>query len=296
MNKNEALLVLDDSLREVIHTDFTIELLDDTSEFTEGPVWSKNGYYLFSDIPRNIISKIEVGKPKEVFLESSGCSNLTEDVYPRMQGSNGLGYDAEESLLICQHGNHGIGRYKDGRLKTFIHSYNGKPFNSPNDIIIAKNGTVFFSDPPYGLTGQKLMEGKFQPVAAVYSWKEDALQLICDHYQYPNGVCLSPDESKLYICSNKPFERFVTEYDTADFTKSRILCAENGDGIECDKQGNLYLCAKEGIVIVNSEGNRLGVIQMETVAANACWGGNERRDLFITAQHNTFLIRNLQKA
>lgn len=290
---NPSLMIQDDSLKDCINIDFQIETLDRACGFSEGPIWSKEGYYLFSDIPRNIICKIGSDIPKEVYLQKSGCDMLTEDVYAEMQGSNGLGYNNEGNLIVCQHGNHGLAQYNGIEIERFITTYKGKPFNSPNDLIIHENGTIFFSDPPYGLQGQKLMSDKFQPLAGVYCWQQGNVELIFDQYQYPNGLILSPDQQLLYVCSNKPFERFVTRFEVADLSKHKVLCAENGDGIECDKKGNIYLCAKEGIVIVNSEGRRLGVIQFPTIPANLCWGGADGTDLLVTARQNIFFIRNL---
>lgn len=289
-----SLTIEDNTLRNSIHIDFDIEILDSSCTFSEGPIWSADGYYLFSDIPENIICKIEPGKPKEVYLQNSGCETLTEDIYDHMKGSNGLAFYAG-NLLICQHGGHGIAQYNGRSIEPFITGYGGKPFNSPNDIIVHANGSIFFSDPPYGLNGQKLIAGKFQLVAGIYCWQNGEVQLLFDQYQYPNGVCLSPDGTKLYACSNKPFERYVMQFDITDLSKHHILCHENGDGIECDRNGNIYLCAKEGIVIVNSAGKRLGVIELPTIPANICWGGIDGNDLFITARQNIFLIRNLSE-
>jgi gluconolactonase len=97
----------------------------------------------------------------------------------------------------------------------------------------------------------------------------------------------------LYICSNKPFEKFISVYDTSDNHFIKVIAEENSDGIECDGAGNIYLCNKDGIIILNKEGRRMALIQLPTVPANLCWGGKEMKDLFITARKNVFLIRNL---
>lgn len=291
-----SITINDATLEQSISVDFEIELLDSGSTFSEGPIWNEEGYYLFSDNTDNVISKIAPGSAKQVYLPNSGCSEVTALVRPEMKGSNGLGYDANKNLIICQHGNHAIAQYNGTTISTIVNSYKGRPFNSPNDIIIHNDGRIFFSDPPYALLEQKLHPDSFQPIAGVYCWQNGNTELICDAYQYPNGVCLSPDQRLLYICSNKPFERFVTQIDTSNFSNRTILCQENGDGIECDRKGNIYLCAKEGVVIVNSNGKRLGLIEFETQPSNLCWGGTGGNDLFVTARQNVFLIKNLQKA
>lgn len=296
MSIHPAITIYDDSIHQAIHTDIEINVLDSNCRFTEGPVWNKEGFYLFSDIPQNVIYKIEAGKRKEIYLEQSGCSPGNTRVLAEQIGSNGLTYDNAGNLLVCQHGNGAVALHDGTFLKPHIASYNGKPFNSPNDIVVHPDGTVFFSDPPYGLQGQKLNPEQGQERACVYRYRNGDLKMITDEYQYPNGVCLSPDGYSLFTCSNKPFEAFVLEWDVETLQRKRQVAAENGDGIKCDRFGNLYLCAKEGLLIINSEGRRLALIKLETVPANCCWGGSEGNDLFITARENIFLIANLQKA
>jgi gluconolactonase len=291
---NPALTVYKEELKEIINTEFGIETLADDCRFTEGPVWNPEGFYLFSDITANVIYRIVPGQAKEVFISQSGTAtpedpNLNKD----MAGSNGLAYDSEGNLLACRHGSHQIGIVDDGNIKPYINEYKGCPFNSPNDIIVHPSGTVFFSDPPYGLKDGKPNAEKFQPLAGVYAWERGSVKMICDKYQYPNGVCLTPDLKRLFICSNKPFENFICEYDAYTHEFIRIVAEENSDGIKCDPQGNIYLCNKAGIIILNSSGVRLGLIALPTIPANACFGGPGKKDLFITARENVFLIKNL---
>lgn len=296
MAQHPALTLYDSSASNFIHTDFEIEKLDSACAFTEGPVWSADGYYLFSDIPRNVIYKIAPGTAKEVFVEKSGYTNSREQAYLAEQlGSNGLTFDNTGALLICQHGNGAVGKWKGSGIEPFLTQYNGKLFNSPNDIITHSNGTVFFSDPPYGLKEQQLQPQRYQPVAGFYCWRKDALQLFSTHYQYPNGVCLSPDETTLYTCSNKPFENFILAFDAETLQVKDTIASETSDGIKCDRHNNLYLCSKEGLMILNSNGKRLAKIALETTPANCCWGGSGLNDLFITARQNIFLIHNLQR-
>jgi gluconolactonase len=289
------LIIYQDEVKNYINTDFEVELLDKNCLFSEGPLWNKQGYYLFSDIPNNVINKIVPGTAKEIYLTDSGCSNVPEAEHPWMMGSNGLTYDTDGNLLLCQHGDHAVAKYDGTQLSAFVTSYQGKKLNSPNDIIAGKDGSVYFSDPPYGLRDQKINSEKYQPLAGFYCWRNEELKLFCDKYQYPNGLCLSPDGEFLYTCSNKPFEAFVLEFYVKDLSQKRIVCQENSDGIKCDVSGNLYLCNKDGIIIVNAKGKRIGLIQLSTIPANCCWGGKGLKDLFICARENIFLIRDLQK-
>ena len=293
-----SLKAYNNSVFDFISKDFEIETLANDCLFTEGPVWNNEGFYLFSDIPANCIYKITERGKKEVYLSNSGTKNPNDpdlDQERKQIGSNALAYDHEKSLLICQHGGHGIAKFDGKNLEPFISSYQGRPFNSPNDLIFHKEGKIYFSDPPYGLKDGKLNPEKFQSLAGVYCRQDDEVQLICDKYQYPNGVCLSNDQTVLYICSSKPFEKFISAYDTSNDQFIKIFAEENSDGIEADRYDNVYLCNKEGIIILDREGKRLGLIRLPAIPANICWGGNDLNDLFITARENIFLIKGLQK-
>jgi gluconolactonase len=289
-----SLQLYKDAALDIINGDFEIEHWDDACQFTEGPVWSKEGYYLFSDIPANCIYEIDEDRKKSVFLANSGTDNPQDpDLKPDQIGSNALAFDKKGRLLICQHGSHGIALY-DGKLQPYINSYYNKPLNSPNDFILHDDGRLFFSDPPYGLKDGKLNPIKFQPVAGVYCYEENKLELVNTDYQYPNGVCLSPGQQTLYICSNKPFEKRISTYDTVSRKMTGVFAEENSDGIECDRKGNVYLCNKDGLIILDKKGERLALISLPTIPANICWGGKEMNDLFVTARQNIFLLRNLQ--
>lgn len=291
-----SLKIYEEAIKDFIHTDFEIEILANDCSFTEGPVWNTEGYYLFSDIDVNTIYKISEGGKKEIFIAESGTKNIHADgIRPDHAGSNALAYDTDGSLLICQHGDHGVARWKNGALQPFLTAYNGRPFNSPNDIVVSHKGKIFFSDPPYGLKDAKPNPKDFQPLAGVYCWQGGDVKLVCDKYQYPNGVCITPDGEELYICSNKPAEKFISVYDVETLAYKRGLVQENSDGIKCDPEGHVYLCNKDGIIIIDSEGTRLALLELPTVPANICWGGSGLKDLFITARENIFLIKDLLK-
>lgn len=291
----QPLTIFNTSINDYIHNDFELELLDDTCLFSEGPVWNKYGYYLFSDISSNIINKIIPGQVKEVYISKSGCEDISNADLPRMMGSNGLAYDHKGKLLVCRHGNHDVACFENDSLVSYINNYNGKPFNSPNDIVTHHNGHIFFSDPPYGLKDQKIKADKYQPIAGVYCWREGKVDLLWNKMLFPNGVCLSPGQESLFVCSNKPFEANILEFDVKTLAFKRIVCQANSDGIKCDEYGNLFLCTGEGILIIDQKGERLGLIKLPTIPANICWGGKEGRDLFITARQNIYLIKDLKK-
>ena len=289
-----ALTVYDNHASAFLHSNFEIETLASDCLFTEGPVWNHEGFYLFSDITANAVYKIIPGTPKEIYIANSGTDNTNDgDLKPDQAGSNALAYDSDGALLVCRHGSHEIAKWNGKQLQPCISSYEGKAFNSPNDIVVSKKGRIFFSDPPYGLKDGALNPQKFQPLAGAYCFYQNEVRLFNDKYQYPNGICLTPDESELYLCSNKPWEKGISVHDAETLAFKRILAEENSDGIKCDEWGNVYLCSKEGVVILNSEGKHLALISFPTVPANCCWGGETKKDLFVCARENIFLIKNL---
>lgn len=293
---NASLTVYQQTVFDFINEDFEIETLLDDCLFTEGPLWNKEGFYLFSDIPANSIYKIVPGNKKQIYLINSGSADTFNlHLNSNQTGSNGLAYNIDGGLLICQHGGHGIAIYKGEKIQPFINSYKSKPLNSPNDLVVHSTGKIYFSDPPYGLKDGKLNSETFQPVAGVYCWQNRELTIVCQTYSYPNGVCLTPDEKAVYICSNKPFEKYISEYDIATHAFKKIFSEENSDGIKCDRKGNVYLCNKDGIIVLDKEGKRLALLSLPAIPSNICWGGEHLNDLFITARENIFLIRHLQK-
>ncbi len=142
---------------------------------------------------------------------------------------------------------------------------------------------------------QQLSPDLAQEEAHFYCWIKGELLHFYNEYKYPNGVCLSRDQRFLYTCSNKPHEAYVKEFDATTLGYIRDVCHENSDGIKCDRYNNFYLANKEGVLILNNEGKRIGLISLPTVPANLCWGGTKGNDLFVTARENIFLIPNLQK-
>ena len=291
-----SLRIFDDAIKQDINIDFEIETLADDCLFTEGPVWHRDGWYLFSDITANTVYKLVPGQEKEAFIKNSGTTNVSDDDLKQDQaGSNGLAWDNNGTLLVCRHGSHMVARWNGKALEPFITEYQNRPFNSPNDIIADGQGRIFFSDPPYGLKEGKLNSSTYQPLGGVYCYLNGELTLFCDKYQYPNGVCLTPDGKELYICSNKPFEKFISVYDPETLQFKRLLAEENSDGIKCDSKGNVYLSNKDGILLLNNQGKRGALISFATGPANHCFGGESGKDLFVTARANVYQIKNLLK-
>lgn len=295
-NINEALEVNDASSLPFLNSNFEITELCNDCAFSEGPVWHPDGFLLFSDIPRNTIYKVDVEGKKEIFLEQSGWSGSGKESLSHMIGSNALAWDKNGDLLICQHGNHGIALLdKNKQIQSFISNYSNKPFNSPNDLVVNSRGEIFFTDPPYGLKEEKLDPDKFQPVAGVYHWNGKKNELIFSDLKFPNGICLSPDEKYLYVCSNRKQEPFLMRFCFVEgIIVTEKLCEANCDGLKCDSFGNLYLANEAGILIFSSEGKKLGRIKLNHIPSNMNWGP-DKKTLFITAREAVYMIRDLIK-
>lgn len=274
--------------------DLKIETLASGFQFTEGPVWHPEQHLLFSDIPANKIWQLTPDNETLVYLDQSGCNHDDASYLSEQIGSNGLAFDAEGCLLICQHGNHALAQLdKTGQLHFLVNEFEDRPLNSPNDLVLHSDGSIYFTDPPYGLKDQILHPSKFQSFAGVYQYRQDELLLLSDDLRYPNGVCFSPDEKYLYVSSNHPDEPYLWRYRLAgsgEIKDQTILIEQNADGITTDQQGNLWLCTDEGIMIVSSLGVRIALIPLPDSPANLTWGGTDNEKLFITARSNIYLI------
>ena len=291
---HSALTVFHQDLHQVINPDFEIETLANDCLFTEGPVWNEAGFYLFSDISANVVYKLVPGRQKEIYIANSGTDNPGDaDLKPGQGGSDGLAYDQEGTLLVCRHGSHMLAKWDGNQLVPLATEFKGRPLNSPNDLVVDNQNRIFFSDPPYGLKEAQPNPAKYQQAARVYCYRNGELKNICERYQYPNGVCITPNHQHLYICSTKAFEKFISVYDLATLQFQNVLAEENSDGMKCDQSGNVYLSTKDGILILNSNGQRMGLIAFGSVPANHCFGGVNGKDLFVTARESIFRIKNL---
>jgi len=249
--------------------------------FTEGPVWHKDGYVLFSDIPANKIMRWDAEKGLSVWRENSN-------------GSNGLTFDREGRLIACEHGARRVSRTEaDGSISVIADKYKGKRLNSPNDCCVRSDGTIFFTDPSYGVKPEE-KELTFQGVFAVKPGSEPVL--LADDFNMPNGIALSPDESLIYICdSGRQGNRvrvFTVEKDGA-LKNGKILIENMGspDGMKVDAQGNLYIASTDGVAVFNSTGIKIGVIHVAEQPANCAFGGSDNKTLFITARKGFYAVR-----
>lgn len=248
----------------------------DGFRFTEGPVWMPDGYLLFSDIPANKIMKWQ-DENVTVFREDSGQSN-------------GLTLDKDGRLIACEHGNRRVSRTEaDGTITVIAETYKGKKFNSPNDCVVRSDGTIFFTDPDYGL-GNRPAEIGFNGVYRVNPGEEPVL--LADDFNKPNGILLSPDETKLYVAdtANNHVRVFEVAGD-GSVSGGSVLCSmQHPDGMAIDVNGNLYVTASTGVEVFNHEGKKIGTIQVPLPPANCGFGGGEYKTLFITARTGLFKV------
>jgi len=279
-----------------------IEKLASGFDWSEGPVWIKQGgFLLFSDVPSNTVYRWKEGEGVSVFLRPSGYTGAT----PRggEPGSNGLTTDSEGRLVLCEHGDRRVGRVeKNGKHITLADRFNGKRFNSPNDLAYKSNGDLYFTDPPYGLEKNVNDPKKEIPFQGVYRLKPSGeITLLTDQMSRPNGIAFSPDEKTLYVANSDPKRAVWMAYDVKpdgtiangrvffDAT-SMVGAAKKGlpDGLKVDKAGNLFATGPGGVLVFTPDGKHLGTINTGEATANVGWGGDGSM-LYITA--DMFLCR-----
>jgi gluconolactonase len=296
---------LDAALDSLLPAGAGMEKLTEGYRWTEGPIWSKSeGYLLFSDIPNNSVFKWKDGEGASLFLKPSGFAG--GEFNGREPGSNGLIYDAEGRLVLCQHGNRQVAKLADDG-KSFIavaDRFEGKRLNSPNDLVYDENGNLFFTDPPYGMANDAVKEIDFQGVYRVTP--DGKVTLVSKELERPNGIALSPDEKTLYVANSHGPRPIIMAFDLkADGTvgPGRVFfnCAELSaagrqgapDGMAIDKKGNLWATGPGGVLVINPSGKHLGTLLTGVPTAN-CKFGDDGSTLYITA--NNALVRIRTKA
>jgi gluconolactonase len=293
-------LRVDPAIDQIVPASPAIQKLAEGLVFTEGPVWIRQGYLLFSDVPSNVIYKWTGDSKVEVFRKASGY-NGTDAPAGAFIGSNGLTLDRQGRLIICEHGNGRVTRLeKDGKLTVLAGKYEGKRLNSPNDAVYKKDGALYFTDPPYGFVKQDEDPKKELKFNGVYRLAGGKLQLVYRELTRPNGLAFSPDEKYLYVANSDPqrkiWMRFeVTSagglangkvfYDVTNQTADGLP-----DGMKIDQKGNLYCTGPGGVWIFSPAGKHLGTIQPPETPANLAWGDADGKTLYITARKGLYRI------
>lgn len=293
---------LDPRLDKIVPKEARLERVAEGIEWAEGPVWDHAGHYLlFSDVPRNSILKWETTKGLSIFKKPSGYTSSTPFT-GREPGSNGLTFDAQGRLVFCQHGDRRISRLeKNGTVTTLADRYEGKRFNSPNDLVFRSNGDLYFTDPPFGLPKAFDDPTKELPFQGVYRLGRDGrVTLLTRELKAPNGIGFSPDESKLYVADSAQAIWFVFEvrsdgtlgpgqifFDGSELAKDRPGVA---DSLKVDVHGNIFGAAPGGIWIIGADGKLLGRFELGTPTGNCAWG-EDGSTLFIASNHLLYRIR-----
>jgi gluconolactonase len=280
-----------------------LEVVADGFAWTEGPVWDRQGkFLLFSDIPNNAVFKWQQGKVT-LFLKPSGYTGK-EPFTGREPGSNGLAFDSEGRLVLCEHGDRRIARLeKDGTMITLADRYQGKRLNSPNDLVFRSSGDLYFTDPPFGLPKTFDDPAKELDFSGVYRLaKNGELTLLTKELKGPNGIAFSPDGKILYVSNSNPdipvWMAFAVKSDGtigpgrvfADATPILSLGPGLPDGMKVDRHGNLFAAGPGGIHVFAPDGTRLGSILTGSATGNCAWG-EDGSTLFITSGTVVYRVR-----
>jgi gluconolactonase len=292
---------LSPALDAVVPPDARLEQVAGGFEFTEGPVWSPEGALLFSSPNTNAIYRWHPRGEVTVFRSKSGYTGVDIGRY-HQPGSNGLAFDPQGRLTICQHGNRRVIRVEPhGNVTVIADRFEGRRLSSPNDLVYRSDGTLFFTDPPFGLPGVFDDPAKELPFSGVFAVREGEVRLVTDELAGPNGLAFSPDERFLYVGNWDPASKVIMRYEVdADCVVRGAsvfadLTAEPGDaaldGLKVDEVGNVYACGPGGVWILSPAGERLGLLRLPEEPHNLAWGDADRRTLYITALTGIYRIR-----
>jgi gluconolactonase len=267
--------------------------------FTEGPLWHSDGYWLFVDVRANLIYRLRPGGRPEIVREQSGSSN-------------GMTFDRQGRLLICEGDNRQVTRCEpDGTYTPLAQRLGGKRINRPNDIVTRSDGSIYFTDPGGRLTPQE-RELTFSGVHRIAP--DGTLTNATAETEYPNGIAFSPDEHVLYVAITRRDEKCIDEkargevcvhqciraFDVAadgGLSNNRVFAlmasAADGvpDGMKVDVEGRVYCTGPEGVWVFDPSGRHLGVIRLPEIPANCAWGGPDHRTMLFTARTSLFAMR-----
>jgi gluconolactonase len=285
----------------LIDPDGPIEVLAEGFVWSEGPVWidEEGGYLLLSDVPGNVMYRWSEADGLSEFLNPSGHPGPNTSGFAE-PGSNGLVPGPPGTILMCDHGNRAVARLDLAtREKTFLAThFEGKRFNSPNDLVRARDGAIYFTDPPYGLEGRNASPLKELGWNGVYRLDPDGtVTLLTKELTYPNGIILSPDERILYVAVSHPARAVVLAYKLSDgrLGEGRVFAAFDKhlgpglpDGMAMDERGTLFITGPGGVHVLSSNGEPLGLVATGTKIAN-CSFGEDGRTLFLAS--DTMLAR-----
>jgi gluconolactonase len=288
---------LDPRFDRLVPRDAMLEKVAEGFEWSEGPVWVRDGgLLLFSDIPHNSVLQWKPGEPARLYLKPAGYTGAV--ARGGESGSNGLLLDGQGRLVLCQHGDRRLARLEaDGSFTTLADGYQGKRFNSPNDVTRKSNGDLYFTDPPYGLANGPDDPARELDFCGVYRLATDGqVTLLTREMTRPNGIAFSPDEKTLYVAQSDPQRAVWMAFEVkpdGTLGKGRVFhdatksVGQEGlpglpDGLKVDRAGHLFATGPGGVNVFAPDGTLLGRINPGVPTANCCFG-EDGSVLFLTA-------------
>jgi len=260
-------------------TDLKVDRIITGVMFAEGPAWSKDGYLIFSDIPNNKLLQFKPGEPAGLFRDNSN-------------GANGNTFDAQGRLYTCESHSRRVTRTdKKGKIEVIAEKYQGKRLNAPNDVVVRKDGEVYFTDPAFG-NQQESRDLDFYGVYRIT--RKGELEIISKPKGRPNGVAISPNGRILYVTNSD--ERTVRAYDldhNGAVSNERVVVSQIAgipDGIRVDEKGNLYVAAAK-LEVYTPEGKSLASIPMQETPSNCAFGDADLSSLYVTARTSVYRVR-----
>jgi len=312
---------LDPALDQIVPAKATLErVATGFNKWTEGPAWTREGSLMFAEIPANNIVKLVPGQGATVFIHPSGYKG-TEPYKGREPGSNGMTLDAKGRLTVAGHAGRTVWRLESldpkAQVTVLADSYQGKKLSSPNDLVYKSDGSLYFTDPPYGLpshddtdpTKELQVNGVYRIPNALQQKPgappdRDKLQLVIGDLARPNGIAFSPDEKYLYIAESgkKVWLRYRVQPDGSVTEGALFLdpfadkttdpkATDVPDGIRVDKKGNLYGSGPSGVWIISPDGKHLGTIKVPERVSNVAWGDKDAKTLYVTASTSIYRIK-----
>jgi len=272
----------DPRMDHVVNPDAQRHTIDDSFNFTEGPIWHpKEGHLTFSDIPENKLYRYTEEKGVSVYREPSNMAN-------------GNTYDRTGRMLSCEHATSRVVREDDAGVTVIASHHDGKELNSPNDIVVRRDDDIFFTDPTYGRVGQHGIPRDLElDYRGVYRIGADGdLSLLASDFDQPNGLCWNLDETLLYVADTPNKHVRVFAYDGQRLTGGEVFCSSPApDGLKIDSEGYLYAGGPGGVGVYHPDRTFIGVFETPQFCANFTWGGADLKTLFLTASSTLFSVR-----